>query len=109
MEEKNRNVSKLLMELQREMFEEGINPIEGLPYDLFLFSTTLFPFVNVDLFVVNKANQVLLSWRNDQYYGIGWQIPGGIIRMKETIDNRIQNTALSEIGTKVLEDYSLLS
>lgn len=29
--------------------------------------------------------------------------------MKETIDNRIQNTALSEIGTKVLEDYSLLS
>lgn len=109
MEEKNRDVSKLLIELQREMFEEGINPIEGLPYDLFLFSTTLFPFVNVDLFIVNKLNQVLLSWRNDKYYGTGWQIPGGIIKMKETIDARIQNTALSEIGTKVIEDYSLLS
>lgn len=100
----NDRITKTVRELQRVMQEEAINPINGLPYELFLFSTTLLPFVNVDLLTTNDKGQVLLSWRDDKYYGRGWQIPGGIIRMRETIDDRIQKTALTEIGVNVSYD-----
>ena len=36
--------------------------------------------------------------------GKRWQIPGGVIRMLETIDERIQRTAIREIGRRV--DYN---
>ena len=93
----------ILCKLQDVMAEEEVNPTEGLPLDLFEFSTTLLPFVNVDLLILNEKNQILLSWRDDAHYGKGWQIPGGIIRMMETIEERIQKTAIREIGCKV--DY----
>ncbi len=86
------------------MGEEGVNQVEGLPLDLFEFITSLLPFVNVDLIIQNKCGQILLSWRSDVHYGTGWQIPGGIIRMMETIDERIQKTALREIGCEVIYD-----
>ena len=95
------NTSNSLSVLKKAMKEEGINPVNGMPIDLFEFSTTLLPFVNVDLIISNDKNQLLLSWRNDNHYGAGWQIPGGIIRMMETIEDRIQKTALREIGCKV--------
>lgn len=94
-------VSEALQSLKNAIYEEGINPIEGLPLDLFEFSTTLLPFVNVDLLIQNSKGQILLSWRDDHHYGTGWQIPGGIIRMMETIDERIQKTSIREIGCKV--------
>lgn len=97
-------VSKALLKLQEVMIEEGIDPTQGLPLDLFTFATTLLPFVNIDLLIQNSKGQILLSWRDDAYYGSGWQIPGGIIRMMETIDDRIQKTALREIGSKVEYD-----
>ena len=86
------------------MNEEGVDPRNGLPLDLFELSTTLLPFVNVDLLVQNSKGQILLSWRNDKHYGAGWQIPGGIIRMMETLEERIQKTAVREIGTMVAYD-----
>lgn len=97
-------VSEAIRELQKAMDEEGINPVNGLPLDLFEFDVSLLPFVNVDLLIQNKAGQVLLSWRDDHHYGIGWQIPGGIIRMMETMDERIQKTAVREIGCVVSYD-----
>ena len=90
-----------LQNLKDAMAEEGVDPKEGLPLDLFEFSTTLFPFVNVDLLIQNDKGQILLSWRDDSHYGRGWQIPGRIIRMMETIDERIQKTAIREVGCKV--------
>lgn len=78
-----------------------MDPTKGLPLELFELSTTLLPFINVDLLITNDKDQILLSWRNDKHYGKGWQIPGGIIRMMETIDERIQRTAISEIGCEV--------
>lgn len=90
-----------IINLQHSMNEEGVNPRNGLPLDLFEFATTLLPFVNVDLIIQNQAGHILLSWRDDKHYGAGWQIPGGIIRMKETIDERIQKTAIREIGCEV--------
>lgn len=94
-------VSKAIYELKKAIDEEGVNPTEELPLDLFLFATTLLPFVNVDLLVENTKGQILLSWRDDAHYGKGWQLPGGIIRMMEKIEDRIQKTALREIGSGV--------
>ena len=94
-------VSDAVKTLQAVMNEEGVDPREILPLDLFEFSTTLLPFVNVDLLILNSQDQVLLSWRSDVHYGTGWQIPGGIIRMMETVDERIQKTAVREIGCEV--------
>ncbi|MBP3205413.1 MAG: NUDIX domain-containing protein [Oribacterium sp.] len=94
-------VSEAIRELQYAMIEDGIEPENGLPLDLFEYCTSLLPFVNVDLLIQNNAGQILLSWREDKHYGTGWQIPGGIIRMMETIDERIQMTAIREIGCRV--------
>lgn len=42
--------------------------------------------VNVDLLIKNvSSNETLLTWREDEYYGPGWHVPGGIVRFKETI------------------------
>ncbi len=97
-------LSDAIASLQSAMDEVGINTREGLPLNLFEFSSTLRPFINVDLLILNENNQILLSWRSDVHYGNGWQIPGGIIRMMETIDERIQKTAIREIGCEVEHD-----
>lgn len=97
-------VSEAVFALQKAMVEEGVDSRKILPLDLFEFSTTLLPFVNVDLLIFNNKNQILLSWRDDAHYGKGWQIPGGIIRMMETIEDRIQKTAIREIGCRVEHD-----
>ena len=97
-------VSEALRCLNKAMIEEGVDPTKGLPLELFEFATSLLPFVNVDLLIINEKDQILLSWRDDRHYGTGWQIPGGIIRMMETIDERIQKTVLREIGSEVEYD-----
>jgi len=83
------------------MDEEGIDPTKGLPKELFHFATTLIPCSNIDLFIT-RGNQLLLTWRDDEFYGQGWHIPGGCLRMRETLDNRIQETARNEIGSVVI-------
>ena len=97
-------VTEAIRNLQKAMEEEGVNPVQGLPLELFEFNVSLLPFVNVDLILQNDKGQILLSWRSDAHYGTGWQIPGGIIRMMETIDERIQKTAVREIGSEVIYD-----
>lgn len=97
-------VSEAVLNLRKAMGDEGIDPTNGLPLDLFELCTSLLPFVNVDLLVFNSKGQILLSWRDDKHYGAGWQIPGGIIRMMETVDDRIQKTAIREIGCEVEYD-----
>lgn len=41
---------------------------------------------------------MLLSWRDDEYCGTGWHIPGGIIRHGETMRERLKITAEVELG-----------
>lgn len=74
---------------------------EGLPEEVFIAVSTVIPIVNVDLLVLDKKNRILLSWRDDEYFGKGWHLPGGCIRYKETMMERVQNTALNEIGSRV--------
>ena len=70
----------------------------GLPDDIFYLVSRLTPMVNVDLLIVNERNEKLLTWREDQFYGPGWHIPGGIIRFKELAETRILKVAELEIG-----------
>ena len=77
------------------------NPKEGLLEEVFLFATEITPMVNVDLLIKDKDGKILLSWRNDRFYNEGWHVPGGILRLQETFEQRIQLTALEEIGCRV--------
>ena len=81
------------------------NANEGLPLDVFYFISQLTPLINVDLLVKNSQGQVLLTWRDDQFHGPAWHIPGGIIRFKERIETRIAKVAQSELGAKVRKIY----
>lgn len=99
--EQNR-LSELILELQKAMQSQHIDPTKGLSEELFLFSTTLAPVSNVDLFITNDKGEVLLSWRDDEHYGKGWHIPGGCLRLKETMAERLQKTALKEIGCEII-------
>jgi ADP-ribose pyrophosphatase YjhB (NUDIX family) len=88
-----------------DLLEEKIkNPSKGLQDELFYFIGRLTPFINVDLLVKNNNNQTLLSWRNETINNkvkAGWHIPGGIIRFRETIAERLNQVALSEMGGKL--------
>jgi len=77
------------------------NPSAGLPEDLFLFISEITPLVNIDLLIQNERRQTLLTWRDDEYYGPGWHVPGGIVRFKETLSHRINTVAQKELGAKI--------
>lgn len=77
------------------------NPSKGLPEDIFLFISRITPIINVDLLIKNNKNHTLLTWRDDGYWAPGWHIPGGIIRFRETISDRIKAVAASELGAEI--------
>ncbi len=77
------------------------SPREGLPDDVFQFISQLTPLVNVDLLLANDTGQHLLTWRDDEFYGPGWHVPGGIIRFKESAASRIGHVARQELGADV--------
>jgi ADP-ribose pyrophosphatase YjhB (NUDIX family) len=76
-------------------------PAGGLPEEFFLFISRFTPIINVDLWIQDERRGVLLTWREDDTYGAGWHIPGGIIRYKETAEARIRATAWAELGAEV--------
>ncbi len=85
------------------------DPTQGLPEELFLLTSRITPLINVDLLIKNDQNQTLLVWRDDGYYPPGWHIPGGIIRYKETIAERIIVVARNELGCEVHHDSEPLA
>lgn len=42
-----------------------------------------------------------MTWREDVHNGAGWHIPGGCIRFRETMQERIQNCAMAELNMEV--------
>ncbi len=87
---------KSIARLEAEIAE----PSKGLAYDVFLFASRITPMINVDL-LIQKGGKTLLTWREDCYGEPGWHIPGGIVRYKETLGDRILKTALAELGAAV--------
>ena len=49
--------------------------------------------------IKDENERTLLSWRDDQFTGSGWHVPGGIVRFKETMEARLGKVAETEIGT----------
>ena len=98
-----------MSDLHRESMNKAIDAIDslwpdarqGLPEPLFLLVSRMTPLVNVDLLIVNESGEKLLTWRHDQFYGPGWHIPGGIVRFKETMAERLAKVARREIGCGV--------
>ena len=88
-----------------EFLEKQIpNPSLGLPEEIFLFISRTTPLVNVDLLIKDENNRTLLSWRDDQYSGKGWHVPGGVVRFKEKLETRLLKVAEIEIGATVKFD-----
>jgi ADP-ribose pyrophosphatase YjhB (NUDIX family) len=77
------------------------DPTKGLPEELFLFVSRITPLINVDLLIKDERNHTLLTWRDDGYWAPGWHVPGGIIRYKEKIADRVKAVANSELGAEV--------
>lgn len=85
-----------------EFLEKQIsNPSIGLPEEIFLFISRITPLVNVDLLIKDEKGRALLSWRDDEYCGKGWYLPGGIVRFKEKLETRLLKVAETEIGANV--------
>ena len=93
----NADLSLLLERVSQHVAD----PRVGLPQELFYFVSSLTPMVNVDLLIKNKKGQTLLTWRADRFHGPAWHIPGGIIRFKEGIGDRLEKVAQSEVGCGV--------
>lgn len=102
-----------MMDKNKEVIDYSINqavntlgkaipdPNQGLPDPIFYFISRTTPLINVDLLVKDANQRVLLSWRDDDHSGKGWHVPGGIIRYKERIKDRIDEVAINEIGSIV--------
>lgn len=80
------------------------NPRKGLPEEIFIFVSRITPMVNVDLLIKDEKGRTLLSWRDDEYAGKGWHLPGGIIRFKEKLEERLLRVAKKEMGSAIQFD-----
>ncbi len=85
----------------KTLVEAVPRPSLGLPESVFFFISRTTPLVNVDLLIKDENGRTLLSWRNDQYAGTGWHVPGGIVRFKEGLETRVEKVAETEIGAAV--------
>ena len=75
----------------------------GLPEDIFLFISRITPLVNVDLFIKDKKKGILLTWRGrGEKYSAGWHFPGGILRFKEKLEDRVIKVAKNELKAKII-------
>jgi len=76
------------------------DPRQGLPDPVFRLVCRLTPMVNVDLLIRNDRSETLLTWRDDGLY-FGWHVPGGIVRFKEQMADRIAAVARLELDAAV--------
>jgi len=91
-----RSLDALLAELHDALGD----PRQGLPEPVFLFASAITPMINVDLLIQDDARRTLLTWRDDPF-GAGWHIPGGVVRFKEMVEQRIHAVARLELGARV--------
>lgn len=74
----------------------------GIGKNLFESISRLTPAVSVELIIKSpdqKSN--LLTWRDDELYGPGWHVPGGVVRFKETLSSRVDKVLKQEIAASV--------
>ena len=92
------NINKSIAQIEKLVKD----PSYGLPEEIFYLISRITPLINVDLLIKNKNGETLLTWRGeDETTKPGWHIPGGIIRYKEKIADRIHAVAKTELDAKV--------
>ncbi len=79
------------------------NPMKGLPDEVFYFIGRNTPYINVDLLIKCPKKGILLTWRDDNYAGKGWHLPGGIIRFRETIKKRVKMVGKNELNLNIIK------
>ncbi len=90
------------IKIHTEALQKAVpDPSAGLPDDIFYYISRTTPLVNVDLLIKDENGRTLLAWRDDCHTGVGWHVPGGIVRFKETLEERIVRVAECEIGMAV--------
>lgn len=72
-----------------------------LPNSVFFLIGRLTPFVNVDLLVLTDDKRCVLTWRDDVHSGMGWHLPGGIIRFQEMAISRVRRVAHLELSVRL--------
>jgi len=77
------------------------NPEIGLPDEIFYLVGRLTPYVNIDLLIKIPNLGSVLTWRDDPHTGSGWHIPGGIVRFREDIQERVRKVANLELGVEL--------
>ena len=82
------------------------DPRRGLPEAVFRLVSRLTPLSNVDLLIQDERRGTLLTWREDEFFGSGWHLPGGIIRYKETAAARVRACARDELDAEVAFDHT---
>ncbi|MDF2959865.1 MAG: hydrolase [Paenibacillus sp.] len=88
-----------------QFLEHQINKNEdGLPEELFLFVSRLTPLICVDLLIQDDQNRILFTWRDDEIFGKGWHLPGGVIRHNENFADRIIKVGQIELGADITFD-----
>ena len=79
------------------------DPAAGLPEAVFRFVSGITPMVNVDLLILDPHQGVLLTWRPTGNYPAGWHLPGGIIRVRGSFENRGEQVGSNELGVGISE------
>lgn len=74
-------------------------PHEGLPQPVFDALCSVVPFVSCELVIIGEKG-ILLTWREDKWWR-GWHFPGGLLRYRESLAERIEKTVWDELGTGV--------
>jgi len=98
-----------LSSLINKLEEKIKNPSKGLPEEIFLLISRLSPLINVDLLIMNKKKEILLTWRSKgEKFDEGWHIPGGIIRFKDSIKNRLNYVAKKELNVQIKQNFRLV-
>ena len=70
---------------------------------LYHFCSALMPSVNVDVILRDEEDRFLLSWRDDEFYGPGWHVPGGVLRHKETLASRLVQVLERELSIECVD------
>jgi ADP-ribose pyrophosphatase YjhB (NUDIX family) len=73
----------------------------SLPLEVFLLVSRLMPLFTADVWIEDDAGRVLLTWREDPYFGSGWHVPGSVVRFQESIAHRLRECAREELGAEI--------
>ena len=83
---------------------DAIDGRAGIGKNLFESISRLTPAVSVELIIKSQDEQsTLLTWRDDEFYGPGWHVPGGVVRFKETLSSRVEKVLKQEIAAPALK------